>query len=221
MSHQPLKLQPAMVAHRDSFFELLERLVQVYEADLQKASRGGIPRSRRRLSPARSPMESQPLTSGPLFESGMSLKPPTSFSMPAGCPPPLRSETARSQASGLGPTQSQQNCSSDSPPVKVTGPLREESSVDELGELHSSHEQMRPRACFAHKPPSARLKSVNSVQLVDRSRLGSLQQHGCALSPSGSFRNTWDLIGVVCLVWDLLIIPLQMFDLHSDVPGRL
>ena len=202
----------------DSFYDLLRRLSESYEADLQKAAKGLVPTGRRSKAPRLSSGagEGSPMT-GPLFESGLSVKPPTSFSMP-----PSEPELPLAPAPRLGTSQSQASCNSNGPGMKF-GQGPEECSVDELGEQLVASDYLKPRECFAHKPPSARLKSIGSVPSAQSAWpvMGALQRRTCVLSPSGNFRNAWDLVGVLCLLWDIIIIPLEMFDLPAEVHTAL
>ncbi|CAE7662893.1 unnamed protein product, partial [Symbiodinium sp. CCMP2456] len=94
---------------------------------------------------------------------------------------------------------------SDSPGIQESS-----HSLDEVGAMGQEE--------LEEKPPSVRLKSITSVQSAD---INAFQKRrpswGCVLSPSGSFRNVWDLLGVLCLMWDVIMIPLQMFELDFEL----
>ena len=103
-------------------------------------------------------------------------------------------------------------------------PKIDSGSVDMLSELQAAHEHLEPHACWAEKPPTVRLKSIASVQSTNAYTVaGAKGQQPCAciLTPSGMFRNIWDMIGVFCLIWDIIMIPLQMFDLEAGVQTLL
>ncbi|CAE7183744.1 Cnga1, partial [Symbiodinium pilosum] len=103
-------------------------------------------------------------------------------------------------------------------------PKIDSGSVDLLSELQAAHEHLEPHACWVEKPPTVRLKSIASVQSTNAytvARAKGQQPCACILTPSGMFRNIWDMIGVFCLIWDIIMIPLQMFDLEAGVQTLL
>ena len=203
----------------DSFHDLLRRLSEIYEADLQNASKGLVPAGRRTKGPKHPSWEG--------CQGRLPTKPPKSCSMPAVEPelqpvpaPRLGTVPGQPAACLLGTSQSQARGNSNGPGMKFGSHGREESSADELVEqLLASSDPLQPHECFAKKPPTARLKSIASVPSAQSALpvISALQRRTCVLSPSGNFRNAWDLAGVICLLWDILTIPLEMFDLPAEV----
>ncbi|CAE7211785.1 unnamed protein product, partial [Symbiodinium sp. KB8] len=194
-------LLPAMAAspgqpskRQDSFQELLRRLAAAHEAELQRARRGEIP-SRGASLRGSTPRPSH--LSGSLFQSQASSNPPTSRSVPGMSPgTPLLQ------------------------PSETPGIQESSDSLEEVGAMGQSYEVLELRTCWAEKPPSVRLKSITSVHSTEATAFqkgGGRPSWDCVLSPSGNFRNVWDLLGVLCLMWDVIMIPLQMFDLDLDL----
>ncbi|CAE7839309.1 unnamed protein product [Symbiodinium sp. CCMP2592] len=197
---------------QDSFQDLLRRVAAAHEAELQRARRGEMP-SRGASLRGSIPRPSQ--LSGSLFQSQASANPPASFSMPGMAPDtPLLQPRAFSEA------QPQANHSfSESPGPGVQESSHSLDEVPTMGRsmLEQTHEDLEVRVCWAEKPPSVRLKSIVSVQSTDATAVQKTSgRQSFVLSPSGNFRNVWDLLGVLCLMWDVIMIPLQMFDLESE-----
>ena len=143
----------------------------------------------------------------------------------------LQTVSAQSKSSGYGPVEAAADLqSSSSKEVMCSGnpvvPRVENNCSEECdhGELPEGQQHLEPRACFVQKPPSARLRSISSIQSSDIDALGAgmpQKRCSCVLSPSGTFRNGWDMVGVLCIVWDILMIPLQMFDLSPESQAAL
>ncbi|CAE7347860.1 Hcn3 [Symbiodinium natans] len=211
----------------ESFHDLLRQLAATYERDLQNACRAARPH----LSFGRATEdELQARFSAEL------VRPPTSLSMPTPPlnPPPLEPLQPRafSAISDLKPSRSQRDADplldcfegNGASGARVespgTPPCQEQlSSENEL--FASQILQVELRNCWAEKPPSVRMKSIASVQSDAVLQVAGQQPCTCTLSPSGTFRNTWDLVGVICLAWDVITIPLQMFDFQPEVQAAL
>ena len=100
-----------------------------------------------------------------------------------------------------------------------------ESPIGEFGEEHSPTAQgFWPRNCWversrSHVPRRRSLSAevTQSLQVVPEKALP------CMLSPTGHFRNIWDFFGILLLMADAVVIPLQLaqVNIYSMFPTLL
>ena len=86
----------------------------------------------------------------------------------------------------------------------------------------------RPHTCFKQstrekKGSQRRTVSIDALgqtttSKVDQKKHSCFQRHQSALHPGGHFRTGWNLAVAICVLHDLIFVPLEVFELPKSVP---
>ncbi|CAJ1343604.1 unnamed protein product [Effrenium voratum] len=168
---------------QDEFWDLLRRLGKCYEADLKR----------------RAPVQARSLTSPEIHPGSREETQPNLDILPS-CPSPKKTSSPCSPLSSHGTFRRP------SAPV-----LPEAPDAPDSGQLFSlrapTDRNFIAHVCWMRKPKIRR----GSVSVRASLTTTSAEMPGqYALSPTGHFRNVWDFFGIVLLVLDCIILPLQI-----------
>lgn len=232
--------------HREDFWELHRRLGECYEADMIGVSRtsarfptngsASSPRNGARRDSFEAYLENrkQRVMSGQRVLSGSLLKRTNQDSDGHKSRKSSSTEEAPGAFGALGAVQDAQIASPMPPKSSPSHLYHRTVSVESshtapapvTKELSANLEDLQPRSAWLpvedramtkmmHKAGS--MRSFETISAVEKIEPATSLPSWYLLHPSGRGRTTWNLLTVLALVWDIIVIPMEFFDLPNTL----